>query len=120
MGAVKLSSLNEWSREAVACSVAFQRLGFGLDKMGVGVDASGKAFVTLHHGGEQFNIILGDLVDVAPDVFVGTWRDAIREIASFENDSDNVDLVQLCHRSAIWGKMEGAVKQLIARGFISE
>ena len=112
----RLDSLNDFSKEAVACSIAFQRMGFGLDQVGAGVDGDGQAFVTLHHGGEQFNVIFGKLIDIPADKYVGAWRDAIRNISI--NEVNEIQLAELCYRSMIWGKMESTVQQLVKRGFL--
>ena len=111
-----VNALNEFSKEAVACSVAFQRMGFDLSNVGAGVDGDGQAFVTLHHGGEQYNVVLGKLVDISADVYVGKWREAIQNIV--ENQVNDVSIAELCHRSMIWGKMETVVVELAKRGFL--
>ena len=112
----KLESLNEFSKEAVACTVAFQRMGFDLSNVGAGVDGDAKAFVTLHHGGEQYNVVLGKLIDISPEIYVGKWREAILNIS--ENQVKDVSIAELCHRSMIWDKMESVIAQLVKRGFL--
>ena len=112
-----LESLNPFSREAVACTVAFERMGFDLEQVGAGVDPNGVAFVTLHHGGEQYNVVLGNLIDIAPDVYVGRWREAVRSIG--EKEVDDIKLAELCHMSGVWGKMETVVANLMEKGFLN-
>lgn len=112
-----LDSLNEFSKEAVACSLAFQRMGFDISNVGAGVDGEGQAFVTLHHGGEQYNIVLGKLIDISDSVYVGKWREAILNIS--DNQVNDVSIAELCHRSMIWDKMETVVEQLVERGFLN-
>lgn len=112
-----LGALNDFSKEAVACSIAFQRMGFALNQVGAGVDGEGKAFVSLHHGGEQYNVTLGNLVDVAADVYVGRWREAILNID--EKQVNDTVLAELCHRSLIWTKMETVIVQLVKKGFLN-
>ena len=114
---MNLEGLNEWSREAVACSVAFARLGFGHDQIGAGIDSSGSAFVSLHHGGEQYNIILGIPVDTSGCKFVGKWKEVVHAIA--ENNVDLIKLEELCQRSMIWEKMDGVVATLVRRRFLN-
>ena len=111
-----LDALNEFSKEAVACSIAFNRMGFDYDKVGAGVDKEGQAFVTLHHGGEQYNIVFGKLIDIDPTVYVGKWKEAINNIIA--NEVNEVSLAELCHRSMIWDKMETVIAVLAQRGFL--
>ena len=113
-----LASLNAFSKEAIACSVAFQRMGFKLTQVGAGVDGNGQAFVTLHHGGEQYNVVLGKLIDIKPDIYVGKWREAIRNI--IENQVNVVALEELCNRSMVWNKMEDVVAILLEKRFIND
>ena len=113
-----LNALNPFSREAVACTVAFQRMGFELSQVGAGVTDIGEGFVTLHHGGEQYNVVLGNLIDVAPDIYVGRWREAIRAVE--DGAVNQVELAELCYRSGVWGKLEQIAMDLIRRGFLRE
>jgi hypothetical protein len=112
-----LSALNEFSKEAVACTVAFQRMGFDMTNVGAGVDGDGLAFVTLHHGGEQYNVVLGKLIDISAEVYIGKWREAVLNIS--ENQVRDVSIAELCHQSSIWDKMESVVVALVKRGFLN-
>jgi len=92
----KIEQLNEFSKEAVACSIAFQRMGFDMTNVAAGVDSEGKAFVTLHHGGEQYNVVLGKLIDISANIYVAKWREAILNL--LENQITDVSIAELLIR----------------------
>ena len=112
-----LSRLNSWSREAVACSVMFARFGFEHDQVGAGVDGNGNTFVGLHHGGEQYNIVLGKTEDISADKFVGEWKEAVQAILA--KNVCEIKLEELCQRSMIWPKIGEIMLVLEERRFLN-
>ena len=113
----KPDKMNPISKEAFACTLAFQRLGFGLEQIGAGVDKSNNAFVTLHHGGEQYNVILGNVIDLPHPKYVGQWREAVKSL--IQGSISTVDLEETFQRSEIQKNLETMIRTLIVRGFLN-
>tara|TARA_R100001244_G_scaffold132394_1_gene108875 strand:+ start:17844 stop:18194 length:351 start_codon:yes stop_codon:yes gene_type:complete len=112
-----LDKINTWSREALVCSIVFHRLGFKHEQVGAGVDGNGNTFVSLHHGGEQYNIVLGKTEDIADSKFVGEWKEAVQAVIN--NNICRIRLEEICQRSVTWPKVGEIVLALAERRFLN-
>ncbi len=112
----KVSKLDPWSKEAVAVTVAFERMGFELRRIGAGTDPNGDAFVSLHWGEKITRVNLGKLVDVSPNQYVSRWKEVVNLLV--DKSVDEIDLAEVLMRSGTWANFENLCNKLQKEGFL--
>ena len=102
-------------KEAVAIHEAVRRLGFDQTQIGITV-LKGQGAVCLFEKGEPFfNITVGPLIDILPQVFCGNWKNAVLDIHHGNASNENVQA--LIEGSQIFQNVHRLVDGLMEKGY---
>lgn len=126
MGGFRFEKLNPWSREGVAVWLAWVRTGFAPDKIGAGCSSFSSststsllpgdiAFVSLHGSqGPLYNIMLGTLVDISSEIFMGQWREGV--LAIIEKQASELAIEEMFIKSQVYQRLDELITSMFQKG----